>query len=573
MKRSTKLLCLLLSVITLLGMLAACGGNETPTTGSQKPSVNTTTATPSQGTTTSVVTDCFPNTTDPNVITPPSTVTDVVTTTPPATTPPTTTPTTTVNGGSSEVTTLFPVVTNPVDDRPTDANGYILDNIPYDEIDYSDPVEGAHKFRALVCEAFAQWTFPKEQGGQNNPMQTAAYYRNIEIEEKLGIYFQLNIVPGHSDYQSQWMTAATTAVGEGCELICGYSRWMAIHAQSEYLLNMYNYTYPELDMPWYPTQMNEWSQYNCLFFVSGTCTTRTTAEGHVIFADLNMLNDMNLEDPMAIVVAGDWTVSKLGEYTAAFHDLSVSTSSNPDTMIYGIYASSPYAFYYSMGNRYTQLSSRGKQELACISESALQRASDCVEELLAVLNTTEAIAKPGLNIAQTMSTHRAAFVVGGMLNITWVTDNETPYAALPMPKRDINQEDYLTITTYAYEVFGIPTSSADPEMSAVTLEACFSSDYREMAPLFFEKNMKGRYTNSSIGAAIYDIIRYSRVIDFGNISRMNGTGPEDAWNQCFNGERMENTYVVYMNNTVNYQNVLRTELNNLLTVYRKHGST
>jgi hypothetical protein len=376
-------------------------------------------------------------------------------------------------------------------------------------------------------------------------------------------------VNGHSGYEAEWTNKVTDAMLNDCALFCGYSRWMAKHGQQEQLKNLLQYQYPALNNPWYPYQMDEWSQYDCLFFVTGTCTTRTTAEGNTVFYEQEMLSDNMLADPTQLAIKGEWTLEKLYEYTSAFHNIAVETkdTENPN---FGIIVTTPYAFFYGMGNRYTTLNNRGKQSASGLEKSAIETAAQCAEELLVIMNTDEGRRAYNNEAAQTLlQNKRAAFVVGGLLNITWVS-GETKYAALPMPKRNLEQPLYYTQTTWAIEVFGIPTSTPDGEMSAVVLEAVYSSDYRDMAPIFFEKNLKGRYTNSTDAAAIFDLIRYSRVIDFGWINQFGDKQISACFDACFNDGSMSNVYANQANDST-FQKAITDGLTNTLTIYKKHG--
>ena len=398
MKRFTRLICLLLVIASMVGVLAACD-------------------------------DKTPETTTPAAVT---------------------TTTTAPSGGGNDPGTEGDTVDG-TDPRAKywvyDVVGLVVDPIDYEAIDYSD-ADGYRKFDMLVCQVWSQWTFPKDEGSASNPMQGAAFLRNIEIEDLLGVDFELTIVPGHSAHRAEWMTAATTALDNGCDLFCGYSRWMAIHAMDEYLENLYQYTYPDLTMPWYPLQLyqGEYSQYNCLFYVTGSCTTRTTAEGNTVFANLAMINDAGLPDPVQLAVSGKWTITELYKYTSAFRSLAIETANTADPK-YGIVLENIYPFYYGMGNRYCQLNPvTGKQELACGSAQQLQNASDCVEEVMTVFDTPECSVAPGPAGWEMMNNQMGAFVVCGMLWIT-NTNAEAGYAALPIPKRNTDQATYLTQTT------------------------------------------------------------------------------------------------------------------------------
>ena len=71
-------------------------------------------------------------------------------------------------------------------------------------------------------------------------------------------------------------------------------------------------------------------------------------------------------------------------------------------------------------------------------------------------------------------------------------------------------------------------------MGAVIIEAIASSDYRMIAPDYFERNMKYRYSNSDKGVKIFELIRDSISFDFitANYKPMNGKVIENVLRNC-----------------------------------------
>ncbi|MBQ7983184.1 MAG: hypothetical protein IJ302_06430, partial [Clostridia bacterium] len=94
----------------------------------------------------------------------------------------------------------------------------------------------------------------------------------------------------------------------------------------------------------------------------------------------------------------------------------------------------------------------------------------------------------------------------------------------PMPKYDEAQEDYYTVSSFPYTLYGIPVDAKDPSMSAALLECLASESYRTVSPALFEVALKVKYASDSDVSAMYDIIRTSNVFDIGRIfnDSMNG---------------------------------------------------
>jgi hypothetical protein len=80
------------------------------------------------------------------------------------------------------------------------------------------------------------------------------------------------------------------------------------------------------------------------------------------------------------------------------------------------------------------------------------------------------------------------------------------------------------------ELWCVPNYCEDPEIGGLIIEATASSDYREMAPKFFDNDFKYRYSSSENGVKIFDLIRSSYVTDFGPVWINVGSPYGTLWN-------------------------------------------
>ena len=101
--------------------------------------------------------------------------------------------------------------------------------------------------------------------------------------------------------------------------------------------------------------------------------------------------------------------------------------------------------------------------------------------------------------------------------VTHLRDVSFTYGIVPYPKYDDAQENYVTITSFPYTLFGIPMDARNPEMSAAVMEAMASESYRTVSPALFENAFKVKYAQDEQSSLMYDIIRSTVSFDFGRV--------------------------------------------------------
>ena len=390
----------------------------------------------------------------------------------------------------------------------TDENGYVKDNIPAD-VDYHDK-----ELNVLWWKLSADRTVPDgDVSNSKDEVLKKSYYQMVELESRLNINLNVIREEGGWGAGATFMAKARNAGENGYDLICSYSLWPSALASEDLLVDLKKLSNPDLDKPWWPESTEEWSQYGKLFFVSSNSSLTALQSMEVMFCNSKMFTDRSLEDPIDLALEGKWTVDRMLELVKEFEgDLAEDDPSH----VYGLTIddfSRLDALVYGAGFTTTRNNSDGVAEMSFTNPSESQRLSDFIDKLIPVFKTSAVgIASNNTNW---MREHKTALMVASFEELSKMSDND--YAPLPSPKLDESQEKYAVIQNNGYDVWCVPASAQDPEISAVVIEAIASADYRGIAPFYFEKYMKLRYSADAKAGAMFELVRSSVTYNLGRM--------------------------------------------------------
>lgn len=423
----------------------------------------------------------------------------------------------------------------------TDENGYVIDNIP--TVDYKGKT-----LNVLWWKESADVAVPLDVTNTKDEVLKKTYYQMIELETRLNVNLNISRVNGSFQNKAAFLEAARKAGENSMDLICSFSLWPSILATENLLVDVKTLSYPNLDKPWWPASTEEWSQYGKLFFVSSNSSLTALRSMEVMFCNSTLFTDRQLEDPVELALAGNWTVDKMLELVEAFNN---DLDENDPNHIYGLTIddhSRADALYYGAGFLTTRNNSEGVAELAYTSASDKQLISDFIDKLIPIFGTTATgIAK---DKRDWMKEHKTALMVASLGNVTEL--NDTDYAPMPSPKLNSSQENYRIIQNNGYDVWCVPTSAADPEISGIVIEAIASADYRGIAPFYFDKYMRLRYSSDNKSSAMFQLVRSSVIYNFGRVAGLmdGGTSFEAGlffrpcfWNYTANVKIGENNFL------------------------------
>ncbi len=419
------------------------------------------------------------------------------------TTPKTTT--TTDNGGGGD---------DPV--ARYDENGYLLDNIDREGIDYGDIT-----IHVLAWLQNKSLLFPEEMV-DGEALSNDVYLRNRQIEADLGIKFNPTFKSSHMSTGNDGADLFNEAL-EGktaYETIVCYSHYPAKLALEGRLEDINSLDFPQKEMPWYPEGVSSWGIMGRQFFIANNSCVQNILASWCIFANKTMIANKSLKSIEEVVIEGDWTLATLKTYSRNWAaEAEGNASKDEEDRVYGFaltHRTCIDGFYHAAGFDCCVTDDEGNPAYAYHEKEYIERVSDFMDIFLDITDSPEFMMGPYLgDIYYPLENKNAVFFAASLDSYQRLDDYT--YCMIPMPKLDDQQEDYRTLLRDISELWCVPTGNVDPELGGLIIEATASSDYRLMAPKFFDHDFKYRYSTDDNGVKIFELIRSSYVTDFGAV--------------------------------------------------------
>ena len=440
------------------------------------------------------------------------------------------------NGGDttteSAQTQASPEDTTPAKDPNYDDQGYWKDDLA-DEIDYK-----GETVTILYWDDVERPEFEvTEDDADGDMIKEAIYRRNITTEERMGVTLEWIGTPGDSGDRANFTNYVRNAYSGGTfyDIIATYSRTAGMLLTNGFIqdLNAIEDSYINVDQPWWPKSMvNTCSIADSLFFVSGDISTNVLHFMYAVYYNMDMLRNLNLEDPVALVDSGKWTIDALIQYTDELYiDLDQSGDATEQDQ-YGFCTTYFHLDAFYTGSNMMLLVPGTDTNLTISPDFFGQKTIDLVDKLGSWFKTGDTFVNPsggGLDYDTPFEEGNALFC----LNRVYMADNQYgggtaplrnadwEYGILPVPKYDETQENYITVVGNPFTLWCVMQNAKDAQMSTAVIECMASEAYRKTSPMIFENNMKYRYTPDLAGkgdsARMFDIVRESIAFDLGRI--------------------------------------------------------
>ncbi len=410
-----------------------------------------------------------------------------------------------------------------------DENGYELDSIPAD-VDF-----GGKTVNMLCWNELIHYIIPTdEESVKPDTVEYELYMRGFELEERLNIKFNITETPGSYGQREQFMTTMRNAATGDFDVVCSYSLLPPVLASEGRLYNLNNLDYPELSKPWWTESVTSWEQFGALYFVADNSHVNLFDSMEVLFVNSQMFEDRGVKNPITDVLEDTWYLETMLQYAKQWEGLAEDSA----TGIYGLVVDEWTrldALYYSLGFDSIRKNEYDEAVLGYVEGTDVERITTALGKLVATFESNyvsfDALDAEGPKL---MKEKRVAMEVGTISHLKNLED--LAYAPIPMPKLDENQDNYRTILTNAYDLWCVPKVATDKELSGMVIEAFASSDYRTVAPYYFEKRLKLRYASDEVGYEMFELIRGSVHYDFGRISQLSmdeEAAVESGWRRAF----------------------------------------
>ncbi len=363
----------------------------------------------------------------------------------------------------------------------------------------------------------------------------AVYNRNLAVQDRLGVTFEWIGQNGNVNNIGSFTTAVGNAFSGGTyyDIIATYSRTAATCLTGGYLqdLNQIEDSYLNLDQPWWPQTMKDTCTIgDSLFFVSGDISTNVLHFMYAVYYNMNMLDNLQMEDPIELVDNHQWTIDKLIEMSnGLYNDLDQDGSPSIGD-VYGFVSDDFHldAFYTGSGFRLVEGTGDSGAPLMISEDFFGQVTVDLVDKLGKWFEQGSAYANASFDYDEPFLQGNALFC----LNRVYMADTyynggaglrfvDWEYGILPVPLHDESQPEYLTLLGNPITLWCVMQNATNPSMSSAVIECMGSEGYRKTSPALFENNMKYRYAPDTEGkgdsARMFDIIRENINFDLGRI--------------------------------------------------------
>jgi len=430
-----------------------------------------------------------------------------------------------------------------VDRVDTDCNGYQNDRLPNGEALKALGFEGS-TVKILSWEEEEAQTFPKENS-ETDPLKGKLWVHYRGIEERFAITFSPSWYSSHTSDQEDFLTAAR-ADDAAYDLIQTRSIFPATLAIEGRLCNLRTLGYPDLEMPWWPDSVDQWTQNGSLFFIASNSSAMGISNMSVVFVNDGMITAKGGASPVQSVLRGVWTVEEMTNISKLF--AGAAETADGENRIYGLsvdHYSRMDSMYYACGFHSTINNAEGVAELGYDEESELRAITAAIQKFEELMTGPQVVMYAN-DTPDDMNEGRTAMLLGYMQylrNLECAKD----YTVVPLPMLDEAQYDtvgYRTVHRDRTDVWCMPTTTANKTLSGMVLEAMASSEYRLVGPFYYERFLKAHYANGADGRACFDILRDSVVYDFGRVMQSEGIGAEAYWIPCFwtDGLKYDNVF-------------------------------
>ncbi|MBP3293153.1 MAG: hypothetical protein J6N32_05320, partial [Clostridia bacterium] len=136
-----------------------------------------------------------------------------------------------------------------------------------------------------------------------------------------------------------------------------------------------------------------------------------------------------------------------------------------------------------------------------------------------------------------------AFMDATVHNSVTYRDMEDDFGIIPFPKYTEDME-YRSCVEGGTNLFLVPITVSDLERSSIILEALASESYKNLIPQYYEIVLKTKHVRDPESSEIIDILRGSRVYDFGyyNMSIGLDSIPVNLYQTYGNGDNLVSFY-------------------------------
>lgn len=429
--------------------------------------------------------------------------------------------------GDDPVDTTQPKDTTPEVTTSENERDLVKDSIPED-LDYSGYTDNTVTFLVRNTADIYKYEICCDDL-LNDTLYDAVHYRNIDVENRLGLKIRQIGMSGVWEDRIAFFEALSTCVNTNTsdyDASSAYIPEVANYSLKALFYNMQDLTissgggYLELDKPWWNQSLvDECTVYGTLYFLGGDVTITETFGTHLVWFNKDLFNEKfpteTADTLYGLVESGAWTIGKMTDYVSQVWD-DVNSSGridDGDTVGFKYWqitdSSQLSSWVDAMGIKTLTRDSYGEYRMSDTFEAEVFPAFEAVRTLY--MSTGTLIAKETHNTKAsdqtTLSNGNLMFVFGYIGDGELYRGASVRYGILPQPKYNEEQDEYANGMWLGSSALVI-LSHVSPDrasMVSAALEALASESYRTVTPAYCSKVIQGRYSKDEADARMFEL--------------------------------------------------------------------
>jgi ABC-type glycerol-3-phosphate transport system substrate-binding protein len=375
----------------------------------------------------------------------------------------------------------------------------------YRNIDRTKKYDGS--FRVLSYDAKTWNIYLTADTNRGTLLDDAAFRRNSEVEELLGVTVETVLFPSGDLIARIQSANASGAPEDSYDLVCFWATTnIASLLTTGAVEDWRSLGSVNLSEPWYNQSANEAFLFRGRQYIAVSDLTYPVQQHFRFLCNLEMLSELRLKSPYALVDSGDWTADELLALTKdVYTDLDGSgTKTDLDRYGLAITVNGTSRVINNWGQSPVKVSDDGF--LINLSGDLLQ---GMVEKMNEIQTAPDTWTYPNVDYT-VFNSGRALFEVysSDPDNLRDISFN---YAYLPYPKYSKDQENYITVTHGG--IMAVPCCCADLDRSGAIIEALSAASYKYLTEAFVETYFTSRILRDADSVRMYRLMRDTAFFD------------------------------------------------------------
>lgn len=384
----------------------------------------------------------------------------------------------------------------------------------------SDTGYNGAEFSLLTRAKELYESFSEELTGEST--NDIIFERNAYIEEQFDVTLNITSAENH-DILIQMMTDSVMANDMLYDLVAQRNYKASELIAKGLCGNWLDISPVNLDAPWWTQMANEDATINNkLFAITGDFCITNMLYLYVMFynADAAVTHGITAESLQNAVLDGTWTYDTFNSLVKDLYEDTNGDGTADASDLYGMVLSSDNmldAWLTAFDQPIFEVTPSEKMNITLVTDktiSALEKVYSLYHENAGTFNFGEWKTQ---DAQDAFNSGHGVFLAGQLNDArTRHADVNFNLGILPYPKWDEAQKEYYSVSgdIYSALVYPMNTPESDYAFIGTITEALTIVTSRDVAPVFFDSALKGRYSMDQNTAEIVDIIMNGRCFDF-----------------------------------------------------------